>query len=77
MTDYENLYIVRINGNEPSKEEKFSDLEDILAKDPGARIRFSVKPVMTVSAEIHSKDLLGYLKDSGYEVIRDKKTKMI
>ena len=73
----EDLYVIRVKKDDASRDEKFGELEKILSKDERAKLRFLVKPVRLASAEIYSKELVDYLRDNGYEVSPEKKTKMI
>lgn len=78
MTSTENYYRIQVNEEDDLKRiNKLYRLEELLGNDERSELRYIIAPVNSITAILYDKQLVEELKEQGYELIQQQRTKMI
>lgn len=77
-SEIEGLYIIRVKEEEDlMRINRMGELENILRKDDRAQLERLIEPIGAAIAFIYDKKLVNDLETAGYEMLPQRKVKMI
>ena len=78
MTSPNNYYRIQVNEEDDLERiNKLYRLEELLGNDERCELRYIIEPVNSITAILYDKQLVEELREQGYKLIQQQRTKMI